>query len=60
MLKIDLPLGKEDHFDPTLIEESCVDQFFQEELDVPQFRILDAQRLEHAQVAVFNGHKHRA
>ena len=55
-----MPLGKEDHFDQTLIEESCVDQFFQEELDVPQFRILDAQRLEHAQVAVFNGHKHRA
>jgi len=39
------------------IQESSVDELFQEKLDISQLRVLDAERLEHAQVAILNSHK---
>lgn len=42
-----------------LIQKARVHQFLQKELDISQFRVLDAQRFQHAQIAVFDGHEHR-
>lgn len=41
------------------VEEAGVDQLLEKEFDIPELRVLDAQRLEHAQVAVLNGQEHR-
>lgn len=42
------------------VKETGVNQFLQEKLDVSEFRILDAKRFKHAQVAVLYSHKDRA
>lgn len=40
-----------------LVEEAGVDQLLQEELDIAEFGVLDAQTLEHAEVAILYGHE---
>ena len=47
------------HFSPALndfelIQKSGIDQLFQEEFDISQFRVLDSQRFQHANVTIFN------
>ena len=42
-----------------LIQKSGVDEFLQEELDVAELRVLDAERLEEADVAVLHRHEDR-
>lgn len=43
-----------------LVQESSVDKLFQEEFDVTEFRVLDTETLQHAEVPVFYGQKHGA
>ena len=38
-----------------LVQEACVDQFFQEELYISNFRVFDSQGFQHSQISIFNG-----
>lgn len=40
-----------------LVEEASVNQLLQEELDIAEFGVLDAQTLEHAEVAILYSHE---
>lgn len=42
------------------VKEAGVDELLQEELNVSEFRVLDSERFEHAEVAVLNRHEHGA
>lgn len=39
------------------VEKTGIDQFLQEKLDVTKLRVLDAEGLEHAEVAVLHSHE---
>jgi hypothetical protein len=42
------------------VEEAGVHELLQEELDVSQLRVLDAERLQHAKVTILDCHEHGA